>query len=230
MSLLVAGDVPSFDRGAFTAALASRLSVNAESITLHVSGASVAVTAHVIAPADDAAADSILQAMVSLVATPAEASAALGVSVQSISASPSRAVATLLLSPPPPSSTLQPAMPPPVSPLNGTDANEFGAGNTGALIGGIVGGVVGVLLIIMCCVVGFCVCRARRASHKEPTYSSGVGPRPSLPSGIYATSSAHHVISLDIDHEHSVQPGPPGAPPPPPGAPPPPLFAPTDKI
>ena len=132
-------------------------------------------------------------------------------------------------------------MPPPVSPPGETGANDgtaFGAGNIqgniGVLIGGIVGGVGGALMMICCCVAGFCALRARRASRqpKESTYSSGVGPWPaSLPSGIDATSSAHHVISLDIDHDHSMQPGAPGggAPPPPPGVPPPPPMSP-EKI
>ena len=184
MSLLVAGDVTSFDRGAFTAAFASRIGVNAALITLYVSGASIAVTAHVRAPIDAAARESIMQAMADLVATTDVASAALGVTAEAVTAAAEITSAVMLLSPSPSPGAANATPPAPGAPTPWLPPGETRtpaevdaeANQQGGLVGGVVGGLGISLLLVAACYFGLRARqRAREGAHPKPSvYGSGV--------------------------------------------------------
>lgn len=130
-SLVVAGDLDTFDEAAFKINLAASLegAVTVEDILLILTAASVNVEAKIKAPADPTLKAKTLSSLQSVANDPAAASAALGVKVEAIATAP--VVATVVMSE--------------------DEMDKLAAGrssNIGAIVGGAVGGTIGVLLLI----------------------------------------------------------------------------------
>lgn len=153
--VVVAGTIETFDQNAFKANLAKELEgVDTDDIDLRVTAASISVEATIRAPADSAKQTKVLDKLTKIMADPAAASAALGITVEKIETKPAVATVMYIASPPAPPS------PPP----------------SGLTDGGIVGIVVGCIAAVAFVMGGLVLCALEK--QKKALQMAGVSATP----------------------------------------------------
>lgn len=179
----VAGDVASFDEATFKYRLAASLEgVDEADISLLVQVASVKVTATITTPST-ATRDATLNILTSLAASTADASAALGVTIEAAS-TPQVTLQIMTLAPPP--------------------APPSGRGQVGLMtivIAGVAGGVGGAVLILII-VASYCYCK-RRGSKDKVQEAGGIRYRGSQvptppPAAVVSTVPSHGMTTEKV--------------------------------